>query len=206
MNDPQAPIEEAKKFGTLRPFDPSGMDVIRSDRSRRALTNLAASRRRATVRSRSTTQDVSSSESDRDDVDEDFTYETDDAHLRRSRRKPGQIILPFSPVKKRVPEPTRRSSRAKKTSFGQNYDSEDDYQLEEDDSDDDYGTTNSIKAKKPRRKRASRPTYGFVRSTDDLGGSESESNPLKAHRKTCEKCFEAPAHATRKKKGLRTGQ
>lgn len=126
--------------------------------------------------------------------------DSDEVAPRRSNRRLVQSTLPFSPSKIRG-APTRQSTRNRRTVADDNYATEDE---DEDEPMSEDWTPTKKKATKPRRKRTARPAYGFVRSTEDLDASDSDTAPLRAHRQTCEKCLKGPSHvlmvAARKKK------
>lgn len=128
--------------------------------------------------------------------------------------------LPFSPKKTRsgrrpilvhgsdsdseiqeIPQPTRKSTRARTTRRT----NLDDADFEDSVSADDADTQKKSAKKKVVRGKASRPAYGRFRFVADLDLDEDEYEdiaPLIAHRRICEKCHTAPTHEQQvKKKG-----
>lgn len=102
-----------------------------------------------------------------------------------------------------VPQPTRRSTRSKKTvrtnlddnDFVDDADGVDSDEFDDEDSS--YSKPKAPKQKKIVRGKASRPAYGRFRVIADMELDEQEdpdTAPLRAHRKTCEKCHKKPAH------------
>ncbi|KAG9001163.1 hypothetical protein FRB93_012245 [Tulasnella sp. JGI-2019a] len=194
---------DAKDSESLEPFDPSSRRVIPSDRMRpeefQQLKNAKMSARSTRQSERESTSAAGTSELTEDDSkSESDDDEFDDMMVRKGTRTTSRNKLPFSPKRTRVVA-ARSSTRNKGAAVIYKYKSgeetDEDYDMLN--SDDEYvdrplSTKKGPKA--PRIRRAARPEYGFVRSTDDLDDSDSEGNPLMAHRNTCEKCLRPPAH------------
>ncbi|KAF8213246.1 SNF2 family N-terminal domain-containing protein [Mycena galopus ATCC 62051] len=174
-------------------------------------------------------------ESDDEEEKDDDEYEAEGSPIKprrstRSAKLPRQN-LPFSPKKTRsqkivildsdegeTPEGsttnagTRRSTRSHK-GFKINLDEGAYYESDQEDNNSEgYDSAPKLKraAKPPKatRKKGSRPAYGHVRGVEDIEydpNSDEETAALRAHRDTCEKCHENPAHeqlaALSKRKG-----
>ncbi|KAG9018869.1 hypothetical protein FRB90_008806 [Tulasnella sp. 427] len=190
-------FEDARDSKTLEPFDPSSKKVLPADRlSLRAVEGGRNPPRSSKVDRRSGSSAASASEASDDSGEKSDGYEEDfddtpGRHLRT--RAALQKFGPWSPTKRQPP--TRSSTRARK----QNYADvlvDDESSIAVEDSEDDYFEPGkrSPAAKRQKRKRVSRPAYGFVRPTDDLEEYDSDTSPLDTHRPYCEKCEQGPAH------------
>lgn len=194
--------EDARDSGTLESFDPSSKKVLAADRlsphikkdAARLTRSSKGNRRSALAVDKGTSPSEASNDSDAesDAYEEDFD-DTPGRHLRT--RAALNKFGPWSPTKRQAP--TRASTRAKKQNYPNGFaEDDDDFIVVEDSEDEDFEPgKKSPKAKKQKRKRISRPAYGFVRSTDELGESDSDTPPMDIHRPYCEKCEQPPAHA-----------
>ncbi|GLB35984.1 putative class II histone deacetylase complex subunits 2 and 3 [Lyophyllum shimeji] len=165
--------------------------------------------------------ELADDESEGDDEADEYEEEVRPQPSRRTRQSSAKskTTLPFSPKKTRARQifvvhsdqesgdsttllPTRRSTRSRK-GVTVNLDADaytDDIELSDEDSEAYISTRargKGKKAKKPVRRKASRPAYGHFRSIEELDYdalSDEESAPLRKHRDICEKCHQAPAH------------
>ncbi|EPQ60503.1 hypothetical protein GLOTRDRAFT_68181 [Gloeophyllum trabeum ATCC 11539] len=159
--------------------------------------------------------------------DNEFALSEADVSGRRTTnvvaggRKKTIRVLPFSPKKTRSGKafiasdgsdaeedgsdagevaPARRSTRARKSARGNLADEaylDDELDLLADSDDESTRQRPAKKKAKQRRRKATRPAYGHLRSVDELEYdpySDDETAPLRQHRNICEKCHRKPTH------------
>lgn len=216
--------EQKKAKGTLLPFDPSATYVHYHSRVRLPVKLKGKETRRRRERSNSDELAMSIPSDDSDDNVRRSNVKrvtraaagtsTNNARpLPFSPKKMPSIKSYFLPDSdefdstdsevQEVPQPTRRSTRSKKTvrtnlddnDFVDDADGVDSDEFDDEDSS--YSKPKAPKQKKIVRGKASRPAYGRFRVIADMELDEQEdpdTAPLRAHRKTCEKCHKKPAH------------
>jgi chromodomain-helicase-DNA-binding protein 4 len=210
--------DERKDAGTLDTFDENSSRIHPRDRVNNKITILSKNNRarRPLTRSgpsrparRNDPIVVDSSDEEDDDSQGDYDGQSDE----------DEDEADVSTKRKKSAEPTRRSTRTTGVTNKITYRDEslspaqtranpkrhvsritrdDEYTDEDEDEDSDQVTSERVKPKPKRapRGRLSRPAYGNIRTVADLSDDDSDDEvaALRAHRKTCEKCQDPPAH------------
>ncbi|KAF8497997.1 hypothetical protein JB92DRAFT_2985471 [Gautieria morchelliformis] len=207
--------DERKDAGTLDTFDENSSRIHpkdrvnkmsisgKSNRARRPVTRSALSQpARRTLVIDSSDEEDDDSQGGYDSQGYEAVDEDDASNKRRKFAEPTRRSTRTTGVTNKIsyrdeslsPMKTRANPKRHVSRITQ----DDGYTDEDDDEDSDQVVSEQVnpKPKKAPRGRLSRPAYGNIRTVADLSDDDSDDEmaALHAHRKTCEKCQDPPAH------------